>query len=93
MSTDNKLQLAIHLALGISTGALALSVSPGVAAQEADEEGDELLMEEVLITGSRIKRADIDSASPVTILDRDTMVATGLTDVGKIGRASCRERV
>jgi len=84
MSTDNKLQLAIHLALGISTGALALSVSPGVAAQEADEEGDELLMEEVLITGSRIKRADIDSASPVTILDRDTMIATGLTDVGSL---------
>jgi outer membrane receptor protein involved in Fe transport len=51
--------------------------------QQSDEAGDELL-EEVIVTGSRIKRADIDSASPITVLDRADIQATGLTDVGDL---------
>jgi iron complex outermembrane receptor protein len=84
MTNDRNLQTAVHLVLGLTTGALALAVSPGVAAQQAEEGGEELIMEEVLITGSRIKRADIDSASPVTVLERGEIEATGITDVGSL---------
>ena len=77
MSTNSKLQSAIHLALGLSAGVLAVSVVPNVFAQgidAQDADADEAI-EEVIVTGSRIRRADIDSASPVTILERDDMIA------------------
>jgi len=84
MSTNSNLKLAIQLALGVSTGVLALSAS-NVFAQDADVDAeDDALLEEVIVTGSRIKRADIDSASPVTVIDRSAMEVTGLTDVGDL---------
>ena len=84
MSTNSNLKLAIQLALGVSTGALALT-APNVFAQDADADAeDDMVIEEVIITGSRIKRADIDSASPVTVIDRSSMEITGLTDVGDL---------
>lgn len=82
MTTNVKLQTAIHIALGVSAGALAWSYTPLVKAQDADAQEEEGRIEEVLVTGSRIKRADIDSASPVTVLDRTDMQLTGMLDVG-----------
>ena len=81
MSSNNKLQTAIHLALGLSAGVFALSAVPDVFAQDAEED---MAIEEVIVTGSRIRRADIDSASPVTILDREDIMAAGVTDVGSL---------
>ncbi len=81
MSSNNKLQTAIHLALGLSAGVFAVSAVPDVFAQDAEED---LAIEEVIVTGSRIRRADIDSASPVTILDREDIMAAGVTDVGSL---------
>jgi outer membrane receptor protein involved in Fe transport len=85
MSTNLKLQTAIHIALGVGAGALAASYAPLAVAQDQDaQEADEAAIEEVIVTGSRIKRADIDSASPITVLDRADIQATGLTDVGDL---------
>jgi len=85
MSTNLKLETAIHIALGVSVGALAASYVPLAVAQDADaQEADEGTIEEVIVTGSRIRRADIDSASPVTVLGRSEIEASGLTDVGNI---------
>ena len=85
MSTNLKLQTAIHIALGVSVGALAASYMPLAVAQDADApEAEEGAVEEVIVTGSRIRRADIDSASPVTVLARSDIEASGLTDVGNI---------
>ena len=62
MSTNLKLETAIHIALGVSVGALAASYVPLAVAQDADaQEADEGTIEEVIVTGSRIRRADIDS--------------------------------
>ncbi len=84
MSTNSNLKLAIQLALGVSTGVLAFS-APNVFAQEADADADEdLAIEEVIITGSRIRRANIDSASPVTVLDQADLEMQGLTDIGDL---------
>jgi len=80
MYTNTKLQNAVRLALGISAGTLAFGVSPGALAQ--DDGVDEL--EEITVTGSRIKRADLDTASPVTVIDRADIMAQGITDVGNL---------
>ena len=76
----------MHLALGLSAGAFTLALAPSAMAQGAntqDEDAD-AVVEEIIVTGSRIRRADIDSASPVTIIDRETILAAGITDVGSL---------
>lgn len=84
MATNLKLQTAIHIALGVGAGAVAAVYAPYAAAQVGDQDTDETALEEVIVTGSRIRRADIASASPITVLDRDEIAATGMTDVGDI---------
>jgi iron complex outermembrane recepter protein len=83
MFSNSKLQTAVRLGLGMGAGAIAVGLSPGALAQDTAAQADEVL-EEIITTGSRIKRADIDSASPVTVLKRDDILATGVTDVGNI---------
>ena len=80
MSTNKKLQRAVRLALGLSAGTLAFGNSPRVLAQ-ADDGG---VLEEVIVTGSRVRRPDLDSASPVSVVDREAILAFGATDVGNI---------
>lgn len=86
MSAKSKLQSAVNLALGMSAGAFALSVAPSALAQDASnqEQDADAVVEEIIVTGSRIRRADIDSASPVTILSREDIIAAGITDVGNL---------
>ena len=56
----------------------ALIVPGGAFAQSADDEGAAL--EEVVVTGSRIKRSDTSSISPITVLsDADLAVSGNLT--------------
>ena len=51
MSTNSKLQTAIHLALGLSAGALAASYAPLAVAQDQDaQDVDEDTIEEVIVT-------------------------------------------
>jgi iron complex outermembrane recepter protein len=51
--------------------ALALSSIPAVQAAEADSEEADVAMTEVVVTGSRIVRRDLDAASPVvTVTDQ-----------------------
>jgi outer membrane receptor protein involved in Fe transport len=80
MTSNSKLRAAVRLGLGMGAGALAVGFAPGAMAQGADDEP----LEEIITTGSRIKRADLDSASPVTVLQRDDILAGGITDVGNI---------
>ncbi|MCH9005517.1 MAG: TonB-dependent receptor [Proteobacteria bacterium] len=82
MFSNRKLQTAVRLGLGIGAGALAVGFAPGVMAQGADS-ADEVL-EEIITTGSRIKRADLDSASPVTVIDREVLLSQGIIDVGNL---------
>lgn len=80
MFSENKLRTAVRIALGMGAGAFAVGLSPGALAQDDSAE----TIEEIVTTGSRIKRADLDSASPVTVLQRDDILSIGLTDVGNI---------
>lgn len=63
--------------------ALTLPISAGNAIAQEDESGsssDETL-EEVVVTGSRIKRTNLTSSSPVTQVDADEFLYNGITRV------------
>lgn len=68
------LSVAVAAAMGVATTAGMLS--PSAFAKESE------MIEEVIVTGSRIKRADLDSASPVTVMTREDFEWKGVTDVG-----------
>ncbi len=81
MTTNSKLRSAVRFALGTGSGLMAaMAFAPGAMAQDSGAE----VLEEITVTGSRIKRADLDSASPVTVIDRDAILSTGITDVGNL---------
>lgn len=72
------LSASIRAALGI-TATIAVALPQTVLAQD-----DEAGLEEVLVTGSRIKQADLDNANPVTVVSREELQLTGMTDVGDL---------
>ena len=75
------LRWSVALALGVG-----LTTTGGVAfAQDADD-ADEDLSGRVEVTGSRIKRADIEGALPVTVIDRNQIELSGQTSVADLLR-------
>jgi iron complex outermembrane receptor protein len=82
MFNSRNLQSAVRLALGVGAGALAVSIAPSAMAQSSGADSGEI--EEIITTGSRIKRADLDSASPVTVINQEDILVTGITDVGDL---------
>ena len=77
----DSLSEAIKRALGLT---VSLTTLTGGALAVAQDDEEVLTTEEVLVTGSRIKRADLDNANPVTVVTRDEMMLTGITDVGDL---------
>jgi iron complex outermembrane receptor protein len=67
-------------AIGALAGVMAMAgvTSPAYAQQPG------ATVEEMVVTGSRIRRADLESASPVTVIDRSVIIDAGLTDVGNL---------
>ena len=75
---NKKMSLAVRSALGLA--AVASSMSTGLAfGQDGASE-----IEEVLVTGSRIARADLEGANPVTVISREQMLKTGAPSIGEI---------
>ena len=82
MSTKSNLKLSIQLALGVSTGVLALSAPNVFAQDQAADASDDLMLEEVIITGTRIPVDQNQVAtSPVTTLDSAELTYAGITRV------------
>lgn len=68
--------------LGIAIGGVLLSAVPvTVSAQQQATEPTGDRIEEVVVTGSRIRRTDLNSVGPVTILDAPQIAATGVTSL------------
>jgi outer membrane receptor protein involved in Fe transport len=61
------------LVAGIST---LLVLSPALAQEVEEEIGARGTVEEVIVTGSRIKRRDFNSPSPITTIDREDIAAS-----------------
>ncbi|GIU26304.1 TonB-dependent receptor [Shewanella sp. MBTL60-007] len=74
MQFNSRLAKAVRFALATGAASAALS-SPVVLA--ADEEN----VERIQVTGSRIQRSDMETATPVTVLSADEMAKQGFTNV------------
>jgi len=82
----NPLTQAINTTL-CAGAAASMALGTGVAfAQDDDEDGVEL--DRVQVTGSRIKRVDIEGASPVTVIDREEIDLAGDASVAELLRAT-----
>ncbi|WP_108947031.1 TonB-dependent receptor [Shewanella halifaxensis] len=77
MYKNNLLANSVRLAL-VSGAMTAAFTAPAVLA--ADEDG----VERIEVTGSRIKRVDMEGANPVQVITREDLVESGIANVGDI---------
>jgi iron complex outermembrane receptor protein len=63
---------------------LALAIVIGIAAPAALAQDDAKELERVEVTGSRIKKTEIEGQSPIFTLERSDIEQTGLTSVGDV---------
>ena len=63
--------------------ALALLVSPPAAFAEEEAADDPEEIEEIVVTGSRIKRSDFASASPITVITGQSVLESGFGNLGE----------
>ncbi len=79
--TNYKLHKAVCIALYTSAGAVAgLSSSPVLA----QSEGGADKLQTIVVTGSRIRRVDIENASPVLTIDRQEIQKSGKVTIGDL---------
>jgi len=83
----NRNPLSDAVRYGLLAGLAAAAVAPAAFAQEA-EEGEAQTLDRIEVTGSRLKRADIEGAVPVIVIDRATIDATGDVSVADVLRDS-----
>jgi iron complex outermembrane recepter protein len=78
---QSKLSHSISWAIAVTAG---VALAPHAFAQDEAKKEDAKQMTEVLVTGSKIKRADRETAQPVLTLTRDDIQKSGLASVGDI---------
>ncbi|HLU13552.1 MAG TPA: hypothetical protein VKZ64_06295, partial [Arenimonas sp.] len=81
MSNFNQLSNAIRFAL--FAGAASMLAAPAFA-QDSDSETTTL--DTIEVTGSRLKRADVEGAVPVIVIDRAQIDASGDVSVADVLR-------
>ena len=80
MYTNNKLNKAVRLAIAFG----AASATAFTASVTAAEEDESAKVERIEITGSRIKRTDLEGALPVTVIDREAIELSGEISVADL---------
>ena len=85
---SNALERAVRSVL--FTGAItAFAVSPmAMAQEEGDEDEDQLELGRQVVTGSRIKRIDLEEARPVVVITREEIELSGQESVADVLRNS-----
>ena len=81
----NKLSSAVRL--GLSFGAAAATAAPGmVLAQTAGDNADQKsqALETIVVTGSNIRRVDIETANPVLTIDKAAIQQSGKLTLGDL---------
>jgi len=73
--------------LGLSVGTAAHADTPtGPAAQDTAPAPRVVRLEEIVVTGSRLKTATVEGPSPVTVLDREKIDSLGVSSVSELLR-------
>ena len=78
MYKPKPLAKAVSLAIATST----LSISPQVLAQDEDVAEDRDTIEEIITTGSRIRRDGFSSAAPIDVVLTENAVVSGISNLG-----------
>ena len=73
---NNQVSKAVRLAIAFGTASTAVFSASSIAAEEGVEK-----VERIEVTGSRIKRADLESASPVSIITTEDMKVQGISNI------------
>jgi outer membrane receptor protein involved in Fe transport len=81
MFTNSKLAKSVRLAMVVGAASTALTLPNFAAAQEA---GSVETIEKISVTGSRIKRTDLEGSSPVQVIMRADLILSGITNIGDI---------
>lgn len=84
LSIEEAMRRAAHGAMLAGTGA-AVAVSGPAFGQEGEKPAEKSVeLDKVQVTGSRIRRVDTETASPVFVIDRATIEAAGVTTLGDL---------
>ncbi|MGD8326052.1 MAG: TonB-dependent receptor [Sphingomonadales bacterium] len=80
-----KKQYRVAVLMGSALSVVAIDANVSAFAQEQDVQDQDVgVVEEILVTGSRIRRDPLSSPAPVTALDRDDIQSTGLSSIGDL---------
>ncbi|MDP9088178.1 MAG: TonB-dependent receptor [Pseudomonadota bacterium] len=87
MSSNLSIRQAVRLAVG-AAGAAAASLGYPSSAVAADTTGPnaapDTSLAEVVVTGSRIRRVDAETANPIQVIDSTIIQESGITTVGDL---------
>ncbi|MGD8827797.1 MAG: TonB-dependent receptor [Gammaproteobacteria bacterium] len=84
MNSRNSIRTAVRYALTAGVAASVMSAQ----AFAADSSDSPAKLEKVEVTGSRIKRLDLEGPSPVTVIDQQDIQLSGKVDVADVLRAT-----
>lgn len=92
MSSNLYLRQAVRLAIGSAGAAASMGLSSvagagpadTTATVPADTTSSEATLSEVVVTGSRIRRVDAETANPVLVIDQKTIQESGITQLGDL---------
>ena len=76
--------VAAIFTLGISAQAYAQETAETVPVTAAKKKEDRTQLDDVEVTGSRIKAVDMETSNPVFSIDRSQIKATGATTIGQL---------
>lgn len=86
MTNVSKLTGAIKVALFVGTASMAVSGLAFAQDQDQPQDKEATTLDRIEVTGSRLKRADIEGALPVTVIDRAAIDASGKVSVADVLR-------
>ena len=78
MSSDKAVRAAVRRVLQLGVLGAAVGLGPQALAQEEAE------LEEIVVTGSHIKRNTFNYSTPITVIDEGEIVGTGTTNLGDL---------
>lgn len=81
MQTNSRLAAAVGVSLGLCCGATS------VLAQERSSANVAAPLQEIIVTGSRIRRIDAETSSPVQVVSRDDIEQTGRQSIAEVLRS------
>jgi iron complex outermembrane receptor protein len=79
---------SVRAAIVVAIGAISIAGSASVATAAETQDGADVELEEVVVTGSRIRRTtDFDTATPTTVIDDEYLKSQGAVNVGDVVKA------